>query len=136
MDPDNVATFEQPMTDHWINLEVSMPQGEENKHAKVIGRSKDADGNINGTYDNNPFSNTMVYDVQFPDGEIKEYAANVIAENMYNQVDADGHNSKDLVRIIDYRKDDTAVERSKMHITTKSGNKRIRMTTHGWDLLC
>ena len=69
----------------------------------------------------------MVYDVQFPDGEIKEYAANVIAENMYNQVDADGHNSNDLVRIIDYRKDDTDVERSKMHITTKSGNKCIRM---------
>ena len=98
-----------------------MPQREENKHDKVIGRSKDDDGNISGTYDNNPFSATMVYDVQFPDGEIKEYAANVIADNMYNQVDPDGHSRSHLDRIIDYRKDDTAVEREKIHITTKSG---------------
>ena len=124
------------MTDHWINLKVSLPQGEENKQVKVIGRSKDADCNINGTYDNNPFSNTMVYDVQFPDGEIKEYAANIIAENIYNQADVDGHNSNNLVRIIDYRKDDTDVEHSKMHITTKSGNKRIRIKNYGWYLLC
>ena len=62
----------------------------------------------------------MVYDVQFPDGQIKEYAANVIAENMYNQVDPDGHNVNLLDSIINYRKDDTAVDRDKMYITTKS----------------
>ena len=124
------------MTDHWINLEVGLPQGERNFHAKVIGRSKDADGNINGTYDLNPFANTMVYDVQFPDGQIKEYAANVIAENMYNQVDPNGHKVNFLDSIVNYRKDDTAVERDKMYITTKSGRQRIRMTTHGWDFLC
>ena len=102
------------MTDHWINLEVGLPQGERNAHAKNIGRSKDADGNINGTYDLNPFANTMVYEVQFPDGQIKEYAANVIAENMYNQVDPDGHSVNFLDSIVDYRKDDTDVERDKM----------------------
>ena len=26
---------------------------------------------IVGTYDNNPNTNTMVYDVEFPDGEVK-----------------------------------------------------------------
>ena len=55
---------------------------------------------------------------------------------MYNQVDPDGYSRSHLDRIIDYRKDDTAVEREKMHITTKSGQKCIRMTTHGWELLC
>ena len=124
------------MTDCWINVEVNQPQGEKNCHAKVIGRSKDADGNVTGVYDNNPFVNTMVYDVQFPDGQIKEYAANVIAENMYKQVDADGHDNNFLYRIIEHRKDETTVEQANMYITTKSGQKRMRMTTHGWYFLC
>ena len=41
--------------------------------------------------DINPFLNTTIYDVEFPDGEIREYCANVIAENMYSQVDAEGY---------------------------------------------
>ena len=47
--------------------------------------ARDADGNIVGTYDDNPILNTIVYDVEFPDGAVKQYAANVIAENMYTQ---------------------------------------------------
>ena len=43
-----------------------------------------------GTYDNDPVINSIVYDVEFPDGTIREYAANVIAQNMLTQVDEDG----------------------------------------------
>ena len=59
--------------------------------AKVIGRSKDVDGKIIGDYNNNSILNTMIYDVEFPDGEVQEYSANVIAENIYAQVDVEGH---------------------------------------------
>ena len=38
-----------------------------------------------------PFLNTLMYDVEFPDGEIREYAANVIMENIYSQVDVEGY---------------------------------------------
>ena len=44
------------------------------------------EGEVVSSYNENPFLNTLVYDVQFPDGEIKEYVANVIAENIYSQV--------------------------------------------------
>ena len=94
----------------WINDEVSLPQGEKNCHAKVIGMIKDDDGNVTGVYDNNPFVNTMVYDVQFPDGQIKEYEANVIAKNMYKQVDTDEHDNNFLDCFIEHRKDNTALE--------------------------
>ena len=50
---------------------------------RVIGQSKDSDGQIVGTYDKKSFNNTMVYDVEFPNGDIKEYVANVIAKHMY-----------------------------------------------------
>ena len=38
------------------------------QNSKVIVRATDQDGNVIGTYDSNPYSNTMVYDVEFPDG--------------------------------------------------------------------
>ena len=50
----------------------------------MIGRSKDDNRNVIGAYNENPLLNSIIYDVQFPDGEIKEYAANVITQNMYS----------------------------------------------------
>ena len=91
VDSEGKGVFEKPMTDPWINAELSLPQGEDMKNAKVIRQSKDLDGKIIGTYDEKPFLNTIIYDVEFPDGKIKDYAANVIAENMYSQVDLEGH---------------------------------------------
>ena len=88
-----------------------------------------------GIYDKNPFLNTVVYDVQFPDGEIKEYAANVIAENMYSQVDAEGFRYQILDCITNHRKNGNAVHKDDLYITTKSGRRRMRETTAGWDLL-
>ena len=57
---------------------------------KVVGRSKDDDGNIIVKYDSNPMLNTIVYDVKIPDGSIREYGANIIADNMYSQVYSEG----------------------------------------------
>ena len=35
-------------------------------------------------YHSNPLMNTQVCDVEFPDGSLCKYAANIIAENIYN----------------------------------------------------
>ena len=77
----------------------------------------------------------MIYEVEFPDGQLKEYAANVIAENMLTQVVSDGFS---LTIIIDYRKDDEyqAVSKAGKYLTTPFGQKRRRKTTVGWTLLC
>ena len=73
--------------------------------AKVIQRSLGRDGFILGTYDDNPSLNSIVYDVEFPDGTIREYAANVIAENMLTQVDEDGFYLSLMEGIVDYKRD-------------------------------
>ena len=52
--------------------------------AKVIGRTKDDNGNVAGSYDPNPFLNALTYDVEFSDGEIKDYSANAIVENIHS----------------------------------------------------
>lgn len=58
---------------------------------KIIGRKHDQDGNLIGTYNNNPILNTIDYLAEFPDGLISEYAANIIAESIYNQVNDEGY---------------------------------------------
>ena len=77
----------------------------------------------------------MVYDVEFPDGVINEYTANIIAENMYAQVDPDAHSHAILDCIIDFKKDDKALSKDDMYITTKSGHRRVRQSTSGWYFL-
>ena len=51
---DGTTDFEKPITDHWIHAETNLTQGETMHNAKVIVRATDQDGNIIGTYDENP----------------------------------------------------------------------------------
>ena len=100
----------------------------------VVRCTKD-EYNVVGTYRHDPMLNSMVYDVEFPDGEIKEYSANIIAQNMYAQVDANGHHHTLLDSIVDYQKLDNAVDKADQYLTTKTGTKRTCQTTKGWNLL-
>ena len=135
IDKDGTSVFEKPITDQWINAELKLPQGELLRNARVLGQSKDGNGEPIGEYDPNPLLNTTIYDVEFPDGEIREYAANVIAENMYVQVDSEGYRYQLLDSILDCEKTSSAVEIDDLYINTKSGQKRMRKTTSGWNLL-
>ena len=68
--------------ENYLNAEVLLPQnGAHMRAAKVIGRAKDIDGMSLGDYDSNPYLDTRVYNVMFPDGVVEQYAANVLADN-------------------------------------------------------
>eukprot|EP00957_Ditylum_brightwellii_P071251 5416151-Ditylum_brightwellii.AAC.1 len=80
--------------------------------------------------------NTMVYNVEFPDRQVREYAANIIAENMLTQVDSDGHTKTLMESIVDYKKDEAvAMAKNDMYVVTPQGQKRAHKTTQGWRLL-
>ena len=67
-----------------------------------------------------PILNTMSYEVEFSDGQVKEYSANVIAENMVSQVDEEGFSTALMEAIVDCRKDSSAaVPKSDKHAITK-----------------
>jgi len=81
VDASSRAIDQQPMYDWLIHAEIMMQQDDNLKNAKVIGRSVGPDGlTPAGTYHNNPILNSIVYDIEFPDGQVKEYAANIIAD--------------------------------------------------------
>ena len=65
-----------------INAEILLLHNDKEQTGRVIQRAIAPDGVPVGTYDQDPRINSLVYDVKFPDGQVKEYAANVLAENM------------------------------------------------------
>lgn len=58
------------------------------KKGKVGQRSKDQEG-YKGDYDPNIL--LVLYDVVFDNGDIKQYLANMIVQNIFQQVDQDGY---------------------------------------------
>ena len=52
----------------------------------------------------NPMHNASMYEVEFSDGSTEEVSANVIAENILSQVDAEGNHSQILKEISDHKK--------------------------------
>ena len=78
---------QQPVHDNLVEKEVRLRHNNEVTRGKVVGRTVTDNGLTCGTYSNNPYHNTIVYDVEFPDGSIKEYAASILAENVVEQVD-------------------------------------------------
>ena len=99
-----------------------MQKGNDISHAKVTRCSLRPDRTVTGRYDNNPMLNSIVYEVEFPDSEIKGYATNTIEENMITQLDSDGLSTTIMDGIVDYRTDSSiAVPKSDMYVVTKRG---------------
>ena len=87
----------------------------------MTGRTINLAGNTVGTYHDNPMINTLVYDVEFPDGEVKEYSANVIAENLFSQVDDEGFALCVFDSILNYTKSEEAIDKKDLYVVTKNG---------------
>ena len=102
----------------------------------MVSRVKDKNGKVKGTYNKNPILDTRVYNFMFPDGSVCQYAKNIIAENMYSQVDSNGHHTLLLKEITDHGKSEMAKHIYDKFVVSKTGRKRLRKTTKGWDFLC
>jgi hypothetical protein len=134
--PDDTKLASEPInnrsiTDQLICLELSLPQGERMTPAKVIGLSMDDEGKVISNVNENPILNTTLYDVEFPNGMVRSYAANVFAENIYNMVNDDSETEAILDGIVGHRSNQNAVTKDNIHLTI-NGTKFHRKTTAGW----
>ncbi|KAI2510101.1 Reverse transcriptase (RNA-dependent DNA polymerase) [Fragilaria crotonensis] len=129
-DADNV---DEDTFDVYVGAQVLLPIGDSVMTAKVRGRKRQSDGTLRGRAHANPILDTRTYEVEFPDGQRAEVAANTIAQNMYAQCDSEGNQYLLLSGIVDYKRDDSAVSRADMWIT-RGSNRRMRQTTKGWHL--
>jgi len=72
-------------------------------------KGKGIDGESIGWSHANPLFDTHEYEVEFTDGSHDKYQADIIAKNMFAQVDDEGHQFLLLDEIADHCKDNTAV---------------------------
>ena len=101
----------------------------------MIGHLTDENGDIIGQPNEDPNLNTVMYEVEFPDGTRQPIAANTIAQEIYSQVDADGRRDVVVEEIIDYCRDlKYAVPKSNQYFY-HNGQKCQRKTTSGWKIL-
>jgi hypothetical protein len=66
----------------YVGAEVNLSIGDKVMSGKVQQRKREANGSLKVTAHPNPILNICMYEVEFPDGQVVEYSANVIAENM------------------------------------------------------
>ena len=136
--PEADQQFTPDVFDDWyLNMELAHPHGEEAtpQYAKVTKRLRDANGIPIGTADDNPILDTRMYEVEFMDGTKQSLSANYITENVFTQVDQDGNRQVLLDKIIDYCTTSNKEKQQDAFITTRTGTKRQRETTIGWELL-
>jgi hypothetical protein len=121
--------------DEYLTAEVLLPNMGEVTKAKVVGRKRDADGKPVGLRNTNPMLDTRQYEVEFADGATDVFTANLIAENLYSQVDEEGNSYSIMSEIIDHEFDGSAVRKDDGTEVTRDGTTRPRRTTRGWKLL-
>ena len=127
---------QNPAYDRNINSDMALQIDSEMKKGKVVRRAMGPDGKVTGTYNDNPILNTVLYNVEFPDRQVREYAANVVVENMLTQVDSNGFTLTMMKGIIDFKMDPAvAIPKDEKYLIMKSGQQQLRKTTSGWKLL-
>ena len=99
---------------------------------KVICQAFDKNGTTIGNHAVNPLLNTLLCDVEFPDGSVRIYASNSIAENVLAQCDADGFYTNVMATVLDHKRDGTSVPMLEKYFTTKHGKRTMRQSTKGW----
>ena len=100
MDPEQTAieadNYTQEESDQYITAEAISPCRGKSAHAVVKTCVHDEDTKAIRKYNNN----TQLYEVEFADSSTETLSTNLIAENLYAEVDAEGNSHTILKQII------------------------------------
>jgi len=103
--------------DKYLLAEVMLLKGDALITGHGIHHKCDHNGLPIGKQNNNPILDTCIYELQFPDGHMEKFAANVIAEYLYSQIDNEGNQYLIMQEITDHHKDGSAISHVDMWIT-------------------
>jgi len=101
----------------------------------MIKRTRGLDGKPIGCAHTNPLFDTREYKIEFTDGTREKYQANIIAENMYAQVDSEGNQYLLLQEITDHRSDNSAIPILEGTVHSANGMLKPKKMMRGWFLL-
>jgi hypothetical protein len=114
----------------FISSKVMIPQGGQVVTGRVVRRKRDQDGNLIGKSHSDPLLDTSLFEVEFEDGYIETYTANIIAESMYEQVDSEGQLHRMMDEIVYHKKMSDAIHAD----DARTSDGKARQTTKGWKL--
>ena len=123
------------VNDNFIGCKVNLPLDGELMEGTVRDRKRNADGMLLGKKDDNPLLDSSVYIVDFPDGSYREYNANLIAENLYSQIDDEGRSFEIFKGISDHKFDENFIPKEQGWTTLPNGARKRVITTAGCHLL-
>ena len=102
------------------------------RQGRVTKRSRGLGGEVVGLAQANPFFDTREYDIEFTDGSVDKYTANVMTENMFTYVDDEGNQYLIMNEITYHRKDNTAIPISDGMTCGHNGNESPKITIRSW----
>ena len=120
--------------DNYIHTQLLLNVGNEKLQGRVTQRVRAPGGSKKGKLHKNPMFDTPAYLVEFSDGSVSKYTANIIAENIYSQVDQEGRSFAILREICGHKHDRTAIPKGEGFHTSHNGNRSPKKTTRGWKL--
>ena len=88
--------------DLYIGAEILLPRRNQMARGHAVARSQDTNGNVMGRSHTNPILDMRTYQVEFAGGEVTALTANVIAESMYSQCNAERNEYLLLDVLVDY----------------------------------
>ena len=123
------------LDDTYLNMELSLPRGKNNKaqYARVTKRLRDTDGIPIGTSNDYPIMDTCLYEVEYLDGYKESIAANELAIYLFSQVDEDGNRFVLFDEIVDHRTDGSDIKDEDAFIVSMNRGRRHKETTKGWE---
>ena len=123
--------------DHYIGTEILLPRGDKMARGHAVVPHCNANGNVMGRAHTNPVlnTNTRTYEVELPGGKVTELTANIIAESMYAQCDADRNEYLLLDALVDYHKDNKAISLTEQQ-TSIQGRPVTGKTITGCQICC
>ena len=131
---EELEDFTPESYDTLLNAELMLPHGDQMIRGRVAKRAKDDEGRPIGRRHDNPLLDTREYEVELPDGSTGQYTANVIAENIFSQVDEEGRQYVLLSEIVDHKKDATAITKDEGYTISHNGRRVPKITTRGWKI--
>ena len=133
-DEDTHDTLSSEINDNYIGVKVLLPVGGEYQEGVIQSRKRNLEGTqLIGKKHNNPLLDTRVYKVKFHDGGVGEFSTNIIAENLYSNIDEEGHPYAILSGIINHRKTPEAITLNNAFVEL-NGRKHKKITTKGWEI--
>ena len=114
--------------DRYVGAKVNLSFRRTMHFGSIRRQARDNEGELFGIRNSNPILDTCSYEVDFPDNDVAEFTANVIAENMFSKCDDAGNQYRLMSGIVDHKSNDKAVSKSDRYVIIR-GRQFPRNTT-------